>query len=166
MKEMILAKTGELILKGGNRRRFQDMLKGNMKRSLKTVPAHRVTPRKHGNSAKSRQTTQKNRHSNNSSKKIKNKIQKIFQLSKKFFPAGAITKLSSRTPRLIVLLCDSGPRLGWLARLAGPRTWAGRLSFSSMTRQIVSEYQRNSATHKKNPFKLMPQGISFLGHQH
>ena len=37
MREMILAKTGELILKGGNRRRFQDMLKGNMKRSLKAV---------------------------------------------------------------------------------------------------------------------------------
>ena len=37
MREMILAKTGELILKGGNRRRFQDMLKGNMKRSLNSV---------------------------------------------------------------------------------------------------------------------------------
>ncbi len=37
MREMILAKTGELILKGGNRRRFQDILKGNMTRSLKSV---------------------------------------------------------------------------------------------------------------------------------
>ncbi len=37
MREMILAKTGELILKGGNRRRFQDILKGNMSRSLKSV---------------------------------------------------------------------------------------------------------------------------------
>ncbi len=37
MKEIILAKTGELILKGGNRRRFQDILKGNMSRALKSI---------------------------------------------------------------------------------------------------------------------------------
>lgn len=37
MKEIILAKTGELILKGGNRRRFQDMLKGNMSHAIKKI---------------------------------------------------------------------------------------------------------------------------------
>ncbi len=42
MKEIILAKTGELILKGGNRRRFQDMLKGNMARSLKAIGPFKI----------------------------------------------------------------------------------------------------------------------------
>lgn len=42
MKEIILAKTGELILKGGNRRRFQDMLKGNMSRSLKAIGPFKI----------------------------------------------------------------------------------------------------------------------------
>lgn len=37
MKEIILAKTGELILKGGNRRRFQDILKGNMARAVRSI---------------------------------------------------------------------------------------------------------------------------------
>lgn len=42
MNEIILAKTGELILKGGNRRRFQDMLKGNMSRALKAVGPFKI----------------------------------------------------------------------------------------------------------------------------
>lgn len=42
MKEIILAKTGELILKGGNRRRFQDILKGNMSRALKSIGAFKI----------------------------------------------------------------------------------------------------------------------------
>lgn len=42
MKEIILAKTGELILKGGNRRRFQDILKGNMSRALKPVGPFKI----------------------------------------------------------------------------------------------------------------------------
>lgn len=45
MKEIILAKTGELILKGGNRRRFQDMLKGNMSRALKPVGEFKIYDR-------------------------------------------------------------------------------------------------------------------------
>ncbi len=45
MKEIILAKTGELILKGGNRRRFQDMLKGNMSRALKCVGPFKIYDR-------------------------------------------------------------------------------------------------------------------------
>ncbi len=37
MKEILLAKTGELILKGGNRRRFQDIMKKNMTRAVRTI---------------------------------------------------------------------------------------------------------------------------------
>ncbi len=43
MKEIILAKTGELILKGGNRRRFQDILKRNMSRAIKGIGAFKIT---------------------------------------------------------------------------------------------------------------------------
>ena len=37
MKEIILAKYGEIILKGGNRPKFESILVGNIKNSLKNV---------------------------------------------------------------------------------------------------------------------------------
>lgn len=42
MKEIILAKTGELILKGGNRRRFQDIMKKNMSRAVRAIGGAKI----------------------------------------------------------------------------------------------------------------------------
>ena len=59
-------------------------------------------------------------------KKSKTRSKKIFQLSKKFFPAGAITKLSSRTPATnrVTLRLWSSPGLackaGGAPDLSGP----------------------------------------------
>lgn len=42
MKEIILAKYGEIILKGGNRPRFESILVGNIRNSLKNVAQTKV----------------------------------------------------------------------------------------------------------------------------
>ena len=42
MKEIILAKYGEIILKGGNRPRFEQILMNNIRNSLKNVANTKV----------------------------------------------------------------------------------------------------------------------------
>ena len=42
MKEIILAKYGEIILKGGNRPKFENILMNNIRNSLKNVPGNRT----------------------------------------------------------------------------------------------------------------------------